>query len=103
MTAKEFGMRLSRLRMKKEVSARDMSLSIGQNSAYINHIESGSVWPSMEVFFYICEYLEITPQEFFETESQNPAKITSIIEDLKKLDDDKLDNIAALIKSIIQK
>ncbi len=103
MDKKEFGTRVYQLRMKKDVSARDMSLSIGQNHGYIYTIEAGKALPSMEVFFYICEYLEITPQEFFETESQNPAKITSIIEDLKKLDDEKLDNIASLIKNLLQK
>lgn len=43
----EFPLRLSQLRNKKGVSARDMSLSIGQNSGYINNIESGKAMPSM--------------------------------------------------------
>lgn len=33
--------------MKKSVSARDMSLSIGQNSEYINHIENRPTLPSI--------------------------------------------------------
>ena len=37
----EFALRLAQLRSKKGVSARDMSLSIGQNAGYINSIESG--------------------------------------------------------------
>lgn len=36
-----FATRLTTLREKKGVSARDMSLSIGQNPGYINNIESG--------------------------------------------------------------
>ncbi len=50
---------------KKGVSARDMSLSLGQNAGYINNIENGHNFPSITVFFYICEYLGITPKEFF--------------------------------------
>ncbi len=46
----------------KRVSARDMSLSIGQNAGYINTIESGKAFPSMTVFFYICEYLDTKHQ-----------------------------------------
>ena len=61
-----FALRLAQLRNKKGVSARDMSLSIGQNAGYINTIESGKAFPSMTVFFYICEYLDITPEEFFD-------------------------------------
>lgn len=37
----EFSLRLAQLRNKKGVSARDMSLSIGQNHSYINNIENG--------------------------------------------------------------
>ena len=57
-----FALRLAQLRNKKVVSARDMSLSIGQNAGYINTIESGKAFPSMTVFFYICEYLDTKHQ-----------------------------------------
>ena len=32
--------RIAQLRMQKNVSARDMSLSLGQNNSYINQIEN---------------------------------------------------------------
>ena len=35
-----FSKRLSKLRMEKGVSARDMSLSLGQSESYINRIEN---------------------------------------------------------------
>lgn len=38
MDEKDLALRLARLREKKGVSARDMSLSIGQNPRYINTI-----------------------------------------------------------------
>lgn len=100
MDMKDFALRLSILREKKGVSARDMSLSIGQNAAYIHNIEAGNSKPSMTGFFYICEYLNITPSEFFDTESNNPEKINNIVKDLKKLNDKQLDTIANLIKEI---
>ena len=49
--------RLTQLRMQKNVSARDMSLSLGQANNYINSIENRKALPSMQSFFYICEYL----------------------------------------------
>ena len=64
MEKREFSARLTSLRMHKGVSARDMSLSIGQSASYINNIENGRSLPSMEVFFYICDYPEISSQEF---------------------------------------
>lgn len=102
MEYSDFALRLARLREKKGVSARDMSLSMGQNAGYIHNIESGKSKPSITGFFYICEYLNVTPSEFFETESTNPEKVNAIIKDLKKLDDKQLDTISALIKGLIK-
>ena len=98
----DFPLRLSQLRLQKGVSARDMSLSIGQNESYINTIENGKSLPSMQAFFYICEYLEIKPEEFFDTENSNPARLKDIIDDLKKLNNDELDSIARLVKSLAE-
>ena len=60
-----FARRLTELRINKGISARDMSLSIGQSAGYINNIENGVNLPSMTVFFYICEYLGIEPKKIF--------------------------------------
>lgn len=101
MDEKDFSLRLAQLRERKGVSARDMSLSMGQNPGYINNIESGKSMPSLSGIFYICEYLGITPSDFFDIESQNPAKLNDIISNLKRLDDRQLDTISMLIKDII--
>ena len=61
-----FYQRISELRMQKGVSARDMSLSLGQSESYINKIETKRTLPSMTGFFYICDYLHITPQREIE-------------------------------------
>lgn len=102
MDEKDFSLRLAQLREKKGVSARDMSLSMGQNPGYINNIESGKSMPSLTGIFYICDYLGITPGEFFDMEVQNPTKLNEIIENLKRLDDRQLDTIAMLIKDIVK-
>ena len=61
----DFGNRLAELRAAKNVSAREMSLSLGQSVSYINQIENHLNFPSMTAFFYICEFLGTTPKEFF--------------------------------------
>ena len=100
MEREEFVKRLVQLRMNKGVSARDMSLSMGQNPGYINNIESGKALPSLTGFFYICEYLDITPQEFFDTDLEYPEQVRSIINDLKKLDERQLRNISEIVKDL---
>ncbi len=82
MDEKLFAHRLAQLREKKGVSARDMSLSIGQNPGYINNIESGKSAPSLAGIFYICEYLNVSPKEFFDVDVENPTRLNSIIKDL---------------------
>ncbi len=103
MYEEDFKLRLAKLRTAKGVSARDMSLSIGQNPGYINNIESGKALPSMAAFFYICEYLSITPQEFFDTDSQQPAELRQLNENLKKLDKKQFDNISEIVASLVDK
>lgn len=95
--------RIAQLRMQKCVSARDMSLSLGQNSSYINQIENKKSLPSLQGLFYICEYFEITPQQFFDAGNSYPAQLTSLMEDMKSLDEEALKHIAGLVKEIIKK
>ncbi len=103
MYENEFQTRLSQLREQKGVSARDMSLSIGQNPGYINNIETGKALPSMSGFFYICEFLQLSPKDFFDTDAKNPERLNALIEDLKHLDDKQLENIASIVKGLTKK
>ena len=93
--------RLAQLRIQKGVSARDMSLTLGQADNYINSIENKKMNPSMAVFLYICEYLHITPQEFFDENNSYPERLSDLIVDLKKLDEKALDHISGIVKEII--
>lgn len=98
-----FYKRLYQLRIQKGVSARDMSLSLGQNPGYINGIENGNNMPSMKMFFYICEYLNVTPNEFFDISVEKPKKITNIISNLRKLSSEQIDNIDFLINELTKR
>ena len=103
MYEEDFQARLVKLRNEKGVSARDMSLSIGQNPGYIHNIENGKALPSMSVFFFICDYLGISPSEFFDLDNSNPSKLKPIIEKMKKLDDEQLDGIAAIVNGMTKR
>ena len=98
----QFPLRLAQLRTRKGVSARDMSLSLGQNPGYINNIESGKALPSMSNFFYICEYLNITPGSFFDSETDNPEQLQQLIQKMKKLSDEQLASIENLVDGIVR-
>lgn len=93
--------RIAQLRIQKGSSARDMSLSLRQNSNYINQIENKKSLPSLQGLFYICEYLDITPQQFFEVDNSCPVHLSELMEKLKKLDDDTLKLVSALVDKLV--
>jgi transcriptional regulator with XRE-family HTH domain len=97
-----FAERLAQLRTQKGVSARDMSLSIGQSAGYINSIENKKNLPSMSCFFYICDYLCVSPQEFFAFDTPNPSKLNELISYLILLDDSQIDHLTELIKGMVK-
>lgn len=95
-----FSKRLADLRMKKGVSARDMSLSIGQSAGYINNIENGVNFPSMASFFYICDYLEISPKDFFDIDCSEPTLIKELICAANHLNAEQLGHLTAIAKGL---
>lgn len=95
-----FRQRLAQLRIQKGISARDMSLSLGQSESYINKIENGKSFPSMQVFFYICEYFNITPKDFFDVENHNPVILDELINDMKALTNNQIACIACMIHEL---
>ena len=97
-----FPERLSALRMEKGVSARDMSLSLGQSESYINKIENRRTLPSMAGFFYICEYLGVTPCEFFDAQTTSPTRRTAMVQAFEKLSPQKAEHILQLVLDLAE-
>ena len=75
--------RISELRIRKNISEYKMSLDLGHSKSYIQSISSGKALPSMSEFLYICEYLGVTPKDFFDT-SQNDSILVSELYTLSK-------------------
>ena len=95
-----FAKRLIELRGLKGSSARNMSLSIGRDGSYIGKIERKIFLPTVAEFYYICEFLGILPEEFFNYELDNPAIIKEISNDLAKLDNTQLANVKGIVQSL---
>lgn len=95
-----FYKRLTELRLQKGVSARDMSLSLGQSESYINKIENRRTLPSLTGFIYICEYFNITPQEFFNYSSNSPMRTKEFIEEFERLPPEYASHILQIVKDL---
>ena len=94
--------RLTQLRLKKNVSEYKMSLDLGHSKSYIQSIVSGRSMPSMSEFLYICEYLEVTPMEFFDEQVDNPALLEVTIEKARDLADVDLHLLCQLMDRMKQ-
>lgn len=79
--------RITNLRLKKGVSEYQMSYDLGHSRGYVYNISSGKALPPLKEFFAICDYFEITPQQFFDDSSKNPELIQKAIEGMKQLDE----------------
>ena len=95
-----FAKRLYTLRQRRGQSARDMSLSLGQAPNYIHGLESAKNYPAMKSFFYLCEHLGISPQEFFNYGDSDPAQTKEMCEAFVKLDARSREYLLGLAKEM---
>jgi transcriptional regulator with XRE-family HTH domain len=95
--------RIAELRIQKGVSARDMSLSLGQSESYINKIENKRTLPSFSGFIYICDYFGLTPQEFFNDRSSAPVKLKELLSELEKLTPQQMEHVLQIVRDIVEK
>jgi transcriptional regulator with XRE-family HTH domain len=77
-----------------------MSYDLGHNRSYINNISSGKSMPSMVEFLAICDYLGVTPKDFFDDKLENPALASELETAIQRLDDESAHLILSLINKI---
>ena len=92
--------RITQLRLKKGVSEYQMSYDLGHSRSYVYNISSGKSLPPMSEFLQICEYFNITPSQFFDESSENPALLQTAIDELKKRNDDDIMLIISNIRRL---
>lgn len=82
--------RITELRLKKGVAEHRMSLDLGHSRSYMQGISSGRALPSMTEFLAICDYLEVTPKDFFDEGNTNPTLLQATLDKLKGLPENDL-------------
>lgn len=92
--------RYARIRLAHKISARKLSLELGQSREYINQIENGRALPSMEGLFNFCEYFNISLGEFFEENFNFPVEYGNIIKELNKMDSQEISVVYEMLKLI---
>ena len=79
--------RITQLRLKKGVSEYQMSYDLGHSRGYIYNISSAKALPPIKEFLSICEYLEVTPQQFLDESNQYPELIQKAVDGMMQLDE----------------
>ena len=80
-----------------------MSYDLGHSRGYVHNISSGKATPPMKEFFAICDYFDLTPQQFFDEGTQNPELIQKAVAGMKQLDETDLLMLLGLINRLLEK
>ena len=94
--------RITQLRLKKGVSEYQMSYDLGHSRGYIYNISSGKALPPLKEFFGICEYFEITPQQFFDAETSHPELIQKAVEGMRQLSENDMLMLLGIINRLLK-
>lgn len=92
--------RITQLRLLKGVAENRMSIELGHSRSYMQAISSGRAFPSMTEFLAICDYLDVSPKDFFEEENGNPMLIQEIAAKLKTLSNDDLQIVETVVNRL---
>ncbi len=98
-----FAKRLTALRIEKGVSEYRMSLDLGHGASYINMIANGKSLPSMGEFLYMCDYLGVTPSEFFDEKFEGELKYKEVDRIIRGLSDEDFELLAAFVRRLDRK
>lgn len=92
--------RITELRLAKGVSEHAMSLALGKNGSYIRQVtyKDGSI-PTLRSFLDICDYLGITPSEFFDGANRDPAAVKAVGRELTKYNSATLNRCLKLLEN----
>ncbi len=92
--------RITQLRIQKGVSEHRMSMDLGHAKSYIHGITSGRTLPSMAEFLAICDYFEITPQDFFDEGTANGVLLSKLTDTAKQLSEKDLAFVVAFAERL---
>lgn len=94
--------RITQLRLRKGVSEYRMSYDLGHSRGYVHNVSSGKATPPMKEFLAICEYFELTPQQFFDEGTQSPELIQKAVNGMKQLNEDDMLMLLGIINRLLK-
>jgi len=105
MNIKFIAERIAHLRISKGLSARRLSYILPNCDSpnYINNIENGKRNLSMVMFLAICECLEVSPRDFFNS-GVSPSDLLAdrLASKMRLLDEKTLTHILGIVEELLK-
>jgi len=96
--------RIEDLCSDRNVAMHKMSIDMGHARTYVHKITTGHSMPSVSELLYICQYLKITPEEFFRVDTEPvPIAKQEVIEDILSLPVDDVLTLKPIIERLKKK
>lgn len=92
--------KITELRLKKGIAEHRMSLDLGHSRSYIQGISTGRALPSMTEFLAICDYLGVTPHDFFDETCSNTYLYSLLKNEARTLTDEDLSLLLSIIERL---
>lgn len=93
--------KISSLRLERNISEYQLSLDLGKCKTYIQAITSGKSLPSFQAFFDLCEYFDLTPEEFFSQSADTSAQYRRVQKKAAQLSQSDLELIEQLLDRML--
>ena len=95
--------RITELRIAKNISEHKMSLDLDKSGSYIRGITSGAALPSLRELFNIISYFDMTPAEFFAPLDDANTPYRELCEKLRTMNEEELEKVSTFIGWIEKK
>ena len=95
--------RITELRIAKNISEHKMSLDLDKSGSYIRGITSGAALPSLRELFNIISYFDMTPAEFFAPLDDSNTPYRKLCEKLRTMNEEDLEKVSIFIGWIEKK
>ena len=95
--------RITKLRIAKNISEHKMSLDLDKSGSYIRGITSGAALPSLRELFNIISYFDMTPAEFFAPLDDVNTPYRELCEKLRTMNEEELEKVSTFIGWIEKK
>ena len=95
--------RITELRIAKNISEHKMSLDLDKSGSYIRGITSGAALPSLRELFNIISYFDMTPAEIFAPLDDANTPYRELCEKLRTMNEEDLEKVSIFIGWIEKK